>query len=493
MNRPYLNTPARCTMGQVDNQQASWGGSMPESHSVRSTRPDHLLRPPYPNAGPYGRRHPSLWCPSANTWKVQTHLENSKFLHHQQQQPPQGQQVKQYLTLGGSKMAASAAMPHPHTANQPMTAVPILRSGQRMLSALSDGSNPNSPVTLLTLADHDSEFPMDEVIDDLISLESGFNDDGLDCMESNLMMQSNMSLSGSMLDLYGGEQGMKAPKGGMSPTSTNPSSTKRTVKREFTEPGTRVTAKERQKKDNHNLIERRRRYNINYRIKELGTLIPKSNDPDMRWNKGTILKASVEYIKWLQKEQHHARELDGRQKKMEQANRRLLLRIQELEIQARANGLANMSAGMATVELSSLLLKQQQQQQQQHQQQEQQQPPPLYQDDMNAEYLQHGLASLGTMPLSSSSSSSSSSSAVVNGDGPVTSFSDPLSHFTDFFGTTLKEEEHQRLDEILMDDALSPFGGDPLLSSRSPAAHAHGSKDGSLRSSLSSAEDDEDL
>ena len=48
----------------------------------------------------------------------------------------------------------------------------------------------------------------------------------------------------------------------------------------------------------------------------------------MRWNKGTILKASVEYIKWLQKEQLHARELDTRQKKLEQANRRLLLRIQ---------------------------------------------------------------------------------------------------------------------------------------------------------------------
>lgn len=49
---------------------------------------------------------------------------------------------------------------------------------------------------------------------------------------------------------------------------------------------------------------------------------------DMRWNKGTILKASVEYIRWLQKEQQHARELESRQKKLEQANRRLLLRIQ---------------------------------------------------------------------------------------------------------------------------------------------------------------------
>jgi len=36
---------------------------------------------------------------------------------------------------------------------------------------------------------------MDEVIDDLISLESGFNDGGLDCMESNLMMQNNVSMN----------------------------------------------------------------------------------------------------------------------------------------------------------------------------------------------------------------------------------------------------------------------------------------------------------
>lgn len=49
---------------------------------------------------------------------------------------------------------------------------------------------------------------------------------------------------------------------------------------------------------------------------------------DMRWNKGTILKASVEYIKWLQKEQQRARELEHRQKKLEQANRQLVLRIQ---------------------------------------------------------------------------------------------------------------------------------------------------------------------
>ncbi|KAK5896092.1 hypothetical protein CgunFtcFv8_009728 [Champsocephalus gunnari] len=382
--------------------------------------------------------------------KVQSHLENSKYHLHQ----TQNQQVKQYLTLG-SKLSSSTgqghAVPHPHAQGQSLATVPIMRNGH--MPSVSDGSNPNSPVTLLNMANHDSEFPMDEVIDDLISLESGFNDGGLDCMESNLMMQNNESLSGSMLDLYGGEQ----------------------------ELDTRGMAKERQKKNNHNLIERRRRYNINYRIKELGTLIPKSNDPDMRWNKGTILKASVEYIKWLQKEQQHARELESRQKKLEQANRRLLLRIQELEIQARAHGLLNMASALGTVELSSHLLKQQQQHQQQQQQTSPQaQQPPIYQEDPNSDYLQR----LGGLPATIPSAAGPQDH-IQGADGCPT-FSDPLSHFTDFFSSTLKEEH--RLDEILMDDPLSPFGTDPLLSAGSPGA---GSKDSSRQSSFSSGEDEE--
>lgn len=49
---------------------------------------------------------------------------------------------------------------------------------------------------------------------------------------------------------------------------------------------------------------------------------------DMRWNKGTILKASVDYIRKLQREQQRTKELENRQKKLEHANRHLLLRIQ---------------------------------------------------------------------------------------------------------------------------------------------------------------------
>lgn len=112
----------------------------------------------------------------------------------------------------------------------------------------------------------------------------------------------------------------------------------------FSDAELHALAKDRQKKDNHNMIERRRRFNINDRIKELGTLLPKNNDPyfeivrDVRPNKGTILKSSVEYIKCLKGEIHRLRQVETRQKQIEHYNRKLQLRIQELERQARSNG-----------------------------------------------------------------------------------------------------------------------------------------------------------
>lgn len=53
-----------------------------------------------------------------------------------------------------------------------------------------------------------------------------------------------------------------------------------------------------------------------------------NDNSEMRWNKGTILKASVDYIRKLQKEQHRAKDIEMRQKKLEQANHTLMLRIQ---------------------------------------------------------------------------------------------------------------------------------------------------------------------
>ncbi|KHJ42211.1 Helix-loop-helix DNA-binding domain protein [Trichuris suis] len=85
--------------------------------------------------------------------------------------------------------------------------------------------------------------------------------------------------------------------------------------------------RDRRKKDIHNMIERRRRYNINDRIKELSTLLPKSCTEEMKLNKGTILKASVEYIRHLRKDQDRLYQLLQKQLSLEQENKRLQERV----------------------------------------------------------------------------------------------------------------------------------------------------------------------
>ena len=82
------------------------------------------------------------------------------------------------------------------------------------------------------------------------------------------------------------------------------------------------------------LVERRRRFNINDRIKELGTLLPKNSEQyyeivrDVRQNKGSILKASVDYIKILKREKEKKILLEEKCRKLEQMNRKALLKIQ---------------------------------------------------------------------------------------------------------------------------------------------------------------------
>uniref|UniRef100_A0A671NZI9 Transcription factor E3-like n=1 Tax=Sinocyclocheilus anshuiensis TaxID=1608454 RepID=A0A671NZI9_9TELE len=258
--------------------------------------------------------------------KVQTHLENPTKYHIQQ---AQRQQVKQYLsTTLGNKVAT-----------QTLGVSPVLQSNSAPERGLSASSAPNSPMAHLNLGSNKEE--MDDVIDDIISLESSFNDDIMSLIDSGLQLPN--TLPGNLLDVYN-SPGMVTPTIAISNSCpadlTN-------IKRELTDVDTRTFMKERQKKDNHNLIERRRRFNINDRIKELGAMIPKSNDPEMRWNKGTILKASVDYIRKLQKEQQRAKEIDMRQKKLEQSNQALLLHIQALEMQAHHHGFSTtMSPGL---------------------------------------------------------------------------------------------------------------------------------------------------
>uniref|UniRef100_A0A6J0CWZ3 Transcription factor E3 n=1 Tax=Peromyscus maniculatus bairdii TaxID=230844 RepID=A0A6J0CWZ3_PERMB len=227
--------------------------------------------------------------------KVQTHLENPTRYHLQQ---ARRQQVKQYLsTTLGPKLASQALTPPPG----PASAQP-LPGPETAHAAGPTGSAPNSPMALLTIgSSSEKELPV----------------------------------SGNLLDVYS-NQGVATPA--ITVSNSCPAELPN-IKREISETEAKALLKERQKKDNHNLIERRRRFNINDRIKELGTLIPKSNDPEMRWNKGTILKASVDYIRKLQKEQQRSKDLESRQRSLEQANRSLQLRIQELELQAQIHGL----------------------------------------------------------------------------------------------------------------------------------------------------------
>ncbi|KAF4027078.1 hypothetical protein G4228_019323 [Cervus hanglu yarkandensis] len=262
--------------------------------------------------------------------KVQTHLENPTRYHLQQ---ARRQQVKQYLsTTLGPKLASQALTPPPGGASaQPLPTPEAAHAPGPTSSA------PNSPMALLTIGSS-SEKEIDDVIDEIISLESSYNDEMLSYLpggNTGLQLPSTLPVSGNLLDVYS-NQGVATPA--ITVSNSCPAELPN-IKREISETEAKALLKERQKKDNHNLIERRRRFNINDRIKELGTLIPKSSDPEMRWNKGTILKASVDYIRKLQKEQQRSKDLESRQRSLEQANRSLQLRIQELELQAQIHGL----------------------------------------------------------------------------------------------------------------------------------------------------------
>lgn len=312
------------------------------------------------------------------------------------------------------------------------------------------------------------------MIDDIISLESSFNDDIITLIDSGLQLPS--TLPGNLLDVYH-SPGMAAPT--LTVSNSCPADLPK-IKREITDADAKAIMKERQKKDNHNLIERRRRFNINDRIKELGALIPKSSDPEMRWNKGTILKASVDYIRKLQKEQQRAKDVEMRQKKLEQANHSLMLRIQELEMQARLHGLSNSNSISALSSDPSLL------QQQSTVPQSSQSLAPNTGGASNQNLL--GPAAIGQpLPASFLSPPSSDSPAGLTISSPLDLGSLSFAELDDPPASALYSD--MGLGDILMDDGctLSPERiGEPLFSPLSPGA----SKTSSRRSSL---EMDEDL
>ena len=73
---------------------------------------------------------------------------------------------------------------------------------------------------------------------------------------------------------------------------------------------------------------------------------------DFRQNKGTILKASVDYIRRLQRDMEKSRVVDAKQRQLEEANKKMKLRIHELELTARAHGIPTPSLNPETQQLA---------------------------------------------------------------------------------------------------------------------------------------------
>ncbi|KAL7986194.1 hypothetical protein Chor_011360 [Crotalus horridus] len=164
--------------------------------------------------------HLFLLCP-----QVQTHLENPTKYHIQQ---AQRQQVKQYLstTLANKHNNQALSLPCP---NQPVDHVMPPGTGS---------SAPNSPMAMLTLnsncekegfykfeeqsnrAENECQslnthsrvscMQMDDVIDDIISLESSYNEEIFGLMDPALQIANTLPVSGNLVDLYG-NQGLPPP------------------------------------------------------------------------------------------------------------------------------------------------------------------------------------------------------------------------------------------------------------------------------------------
>nr|XP_015815049.2 transcription factor EB isoform X1 [Nothobranchius furzeri] len=471
-----------------------------------------MAAPPEPTPAISAPQHYQSMQVPVEVLKVQTHLENPTDYHIRQSRR---QQVKEYLsTTYATKQTVHAVAgvvpPSPPTnmvpaggsapAPQPLHS-PLLRKEQLM----SGNSAPNSPMAMLNI-DSSHEKEMDEVIDNIISMQSSYDD--IHAYMDPVEMPNTLPLSSSHLDVYTGP-GMKGPAIAM---TSNSCPANLTIKRELSDTEARALAKERQKKDNHNLIERRRRFNINDRIKELGTMIPKTNDLDVRWNKGTILRASVDYIKRMQKDVQRSREVENNFKRMEMANKQLLLRIQELEMQARLHGIpSNSPSGLNLAEMMPPYIKQETSQEENlsHlQQQAHLQHQHLAHNQVHPQAQQHHFLPQNNLhphgqalppprqqlpplpqhlppqqpiqfPAVGSSQPFDFAHSMDLCDG-IPGFSDGMSGLGDLGGLDLQGKRGE-LGFLMMDEPLSPIGRDPLLSAVSPEA----SVDSSRRSSFS--------
>ncbi|XP_069769369.1 transcription factor E3-like [Narcine bancroftii] len=155
--------------------------------------------------------------------KVQTHLENPTRYHIQESQR---QQVRQYLTKAG-------ALP------------PAQRPPAPVLAAAVPGGptqRHNTPAQ--------PETEMDVFIDEIISLESSYNDDGLGLADIGFQLANTMPVTGHTLSGTSGPSQTGYPA-----TVSNSCPAKLPGTRESSEADFKASIRERQKKDNHNLSE----------------------------------------------------------------------------------------------------------------------------------------------------------------------------------------------------------------------------------------------
>eukprot|EP00092_Neocalanus_flemingeri_P012671 GFUD01013655.1.p1 GENE.GFUD01013655.1~~GFUD01013655.1.p1 ORF type:complete len:568 (+),score=148.95 GFUD01013655.1:68-1771(+) len=253
-------------------------------------------------------------------YKIETRLENPTKYHVLESQR---RQVAEYLSEGSAPETASPCL----TEGRSSLAV---SPGETKASAASSSAPPTRRVSgpfspnYSSAATSPSEYTPSEVCDDFLDelLTHDIGNEGIvpDIRVNDGSANDKSLHSTSMFDFM--------------------------VKEEpLCEDDLRALQKDRVKKDNHNMIERRRRFNINDRIKELGTLLPKQNEQyyeivrDVRQNKGSILKASVDYIRLLRREREKKASLEEKYKKLELCNRRAILKLQEYEQKMASAGL----------------------------------------------------------------------------------------------------------------------------------------------------------
>lgn len=263
--------------------------------------------------------------------KVKTKLENPTRYHVIEKQRTQ---IQSYLNQSQTQAHAMGihSMPNFRISSSEPGGIQVSHSGSAPV-------DPDSPLSVGVSSAATSMSEVESLLNDIDNLEAvdtGYDDD-LSFITPSLIQMSSTNPSHSdhyfqPVDEMGGQTAKSAPTllpGQRIDTPTSFSN----------EDEAKMWARERQKKDNHNMIERRRRFNINDRIKELGTMLPKNIDPDLRQNKGSILKASVDYIKKLKRDQERLKDLEQRQRQTEAQNRKMLLKIQQLELLMQAQGL----------------------------------------------------------------------------------------------------------------------------------------------------------